>query len=196
MREKLSQHPSQSKQIFLVLGYSTELTPAIECYLDEVAMSAKQLPSPECIILCGGVTTPLTNPGLSEAEVMETYLHTLLPDMKFVREDCSLTTQENISYAAEIVRRDMLCAGNDHNARSYHLTVFCNAAHGIKVALAMQKYLGHICTFEVAGHLIDPSFSRTLIQLFVASPIDWLCLKSPLLTELKHMFKSAMIANR
>lgn len=187
------------KNIILVLGYGTELTPKIEDYLDAVVMHVLQMKTPpECIVLCGGVTSPLTNPGLSEAEVMEDYLRERLPTTRFVREDCSITTQQNISFAADIFLRTLRVESvtNPSVKHEYHVTVFCNTAHALKVLFAMEKYFHKYCTFAIVMLPLDPRLSSVLLQVFIASPFDWLCLRWSALSEFKHMLKAAQIGNR
>lgn len=83
----------------------------------------------EKLILCGGFTDP-KNPHLSEASTVQEYLKDKLTLQNIVLEDQSITTNQNLEFAATLV-----------NGKEDSITVYCDLARQAKVTWAALHFL-------------------------------------------------------
>lgn len=116
--------------IALILGYGVHLGGTFP-YLDLIQPHLEKF---DLIIPCGGFTNRDT-PEISEALSIQMYLESKGVEKKFLLEDASLTTPENILYAKNLI--DSL-----ENVES--ITIFCDSIRVPKITVqALQVYLGY-----------------------------------------------------
>ncbi|MEX1014063.1 MAG: YdcF family protein [Candidatus Paceibacterota bacterium] len=161
------------KEWIIVLGYGCVLTKDLKNYLQKVAEYVKENPF-LYIITCGGFTERKSNPGVSEAGMMRKYLMELgIPSVKILEENRSQTTIENIYNVSEIL---------DLFSEEYQdVVIFCDSTRKFKVKQEAKHFLN--LRFKIYGVDFNRTLKEKIFQWFIATPLEMIIFRIPLLRD-------------
>ena len=166
-----------AKHVVIVNGYGCNWNDELRGYLDCVVRFCNER-LPDCLIFCGGFSQRKSFPGTSEALLMYQYviLHLTVKPLMILGEQDSLTTIDNISGAARILKKFNLLS---HDTK---LTVFCEATCALKTDLLVRHFICRRANIRAniktaSWELVSPE------KQIISTLYDWAAIKIPLLAR-------------
>jgi len=175
---------AEKDALVVVLGYGCHLTESMRRYLDRVVLFVERN-NVVAIIATGGYTNRKSAPGISEAELMATYLKEREVKAPIILEETAVTTNENLRGIARITR--------EQRVTNKRVVIFCDNARSLKVKILAWLILGHwleIKTYELTKGLI-----AKIKQLVIATPLDILASQFPFFEKMELRRKEHIMNN-
>lgn len=139
--------------VVLLYGLYSPERKDYQAYLDSIAQEIKAN-NFEQVVLCGGFTNP-KRPHESEASTVHDYLLSVNPSFtNFVLEDQSVTTNQNLEFAANRVTK------NDQ------IVVYCDLCRQAKVIWIACHFLLGLSQTQIYQLLIDFAYQKDVYKNF------------------------------
>ncbi len=169
--------------IYIVPGYGSYLNTETRRYLDFVSTHLKD---GGIVITSGGCTQQKSAPNVSEANFMKEYLEkNKHKKLSFIKEEKSLTTRENLQNCKKIISE--LNLGKDIN-----ITIFCDSSRFPKIWV-MSIFIFGVPTPKIISTDVFHNFLKTIRQIFLSTPSDFLEIFFPFVRNIKRKRKQKMI---
>lgn len=145
----------------LVCGYGCHFTESLKKYLDFVALALRYQET-NLLITSGGCSNQKTLPGISEADLMASYLENSGVCARFIREREALTTIENLRLVAGILSK----TGNIKSP----LTIFCDRIRRFKIEYMARRIF--TCPIKIEAYDFKRSFKARIAQTLLMTPVE------------------------
>lgn len=167
----------------VVMGYGCHLSQKMKEYLYHAKSIAEQYDR-SIVQVCGGATNIKTAKGVTEARMMANYLFTIT-DIPVILNECGTTTDGNLLHV------EPTCVENDYEIKS--LYIVCDDKRYYKVKYLAKRVMNH--KYIISKFKFDNNIIGYLIQYFIATPVDIMAFKFPLINKLKQIYRNIIMKN-